>query len=174
MPSRILVALRVRVTPERAFEAFTSEIGQWWQPNGLFQFTRRGPGRLAFTPGPDGRLMETHADGEVFEVGRITVWDPPTELAFHWRQASFTPDQTTHVRVRFESVDLGTRVTVEHIGWDGIARDNAARHGFPLDVFQLRHAEWWRALLEAYRNRLTAHSAPVGPPPSKVVLSAGR
>src|SRR5690606_26686140 len=37
--SRVLVSLRVRATPTRAFSAFTEEIGRWWRPNGLFQFT---------------------------------------------------------------------------------------------------------------------------------------
>jgi hypothetical protein len=40
-----------------------------------------------------------------------------------------------------------TRVTVEHRGWDAIPQEHAARHGFPLGVFQMRLAEQWRALL---------------------------
>ncbi|MCU1343739.1 MAG: Activator of Hsp90 ATPase 1 family protein, partial [Acidimicrobiia bacterium] len=50
--SRVLVAMRVRASPERAFSAFTEEIAQWWKPNGLFQFTENRNGTLAFEPGP--------------------------------------------------------------------------------------------------------------------------
>ena len=57
-PSRVLVALRVDATPERAFAAFTGEIGRWWRPNGLFQFSVGRTGELAFEPGPSGRLVE--------------------------------------------------------------------------------------------------------------------
>ena len=57
-PSRVLVALRVDATPERAFAAYTGEIGRWWRPNGLFQFSVRRTGELAFEPGPSGRLVE--------------------------------------------------------------------------------------------------------------------
>jgi len=39
--SRVLVSLRVKASPERAFEAFVNEIGAWWQPNPLFTFTPR-------------------------------------------------------------------------------------------------------------------------------------
>ena len=39
-------------------------------------------------------------------------------------------------------------------GWDAIPQRHAARHGFPLDVFQLRHAEWWQALLASYKKQL--------------------
>jgi uncharacterized protein YndB with AHSA1/START domain len=113
MPSRVLVALRVAATPERAFEAFTTEIGQWWRPNELFRFTdASASGRLAFEPGPGGRLMEQQSGGEIFEIGQVTVWEPPDRLAFSWRQASFSPDQRTEVHVRFEHVGSETRVTV--------------------------------------------------------------
>jgi uncharacterized protein YndB with AHSA1/START domain len=79
---RILVALRVKAPPERAFEAFTREIGAWWRPNGLFQFTNGRPGAVAFEPGPGGRFTETLEDGSVFEIGRISVWEPPLRLVF--------------------------------------------------------------------------------------------
>jgi uncharacterized protein YndB with AHSA1/START domain len=154
MGSRVLVALRVAASPERAFDLFTQDIGEWWLPNQRFQFTPRGPGRLAFEPGPDGRLVERLPDGEVFEVGRIQVWERPSRLVFRWRQASFELDQTTEVHVRFEPIGGETRVTVEHSGWDTIPREHAARHGFPLDATQQRLAEWWQTLLRAYRDRL--------------------
>ena len=56
-PSRVLVALRVDATPERAFAAFTDEIGRWWRPNQLFRFSTERSGTLAFEPGPAGRLV---------------------------------------------------------------------------------------------------------------------
>jgi hypothetical protein len=66
---------------------------------------------------------------------------------FSWRAASFAADQETEVHVRFEDLGHETRVVVEHFGWDALPADHAARHGFPLAVFQLRFAEWWRGLL---------------------------
>src|SRR5215831_5241792 len=93
--SRVLVALRVAATPERAFAAFTDDIGQWWRPNQLFQLTPTGPGDMAFEPGPGGRLVERQTGGGEYEVGRITLWDPPAALKFQWRPASFSPEQST-------------------------------------------------------------------------------
>lgn len=156
MTSRVLVALRIQAPPERVFEAFVDEIDRWWQPNRLFQFSRGRTGRMRFEPGLGGRLAEIYGDGEVFEVGRIRTWEPPSRLVFSWRQASFSADQETEVRVRFEPAGDQTRVTVEHLGWDTIPRDHAARHGFPLFDFQQRHAEWWRSLLEALRDDVKA------------------
>ena len=153
--SRVLVALRVKATPERAWGAFVGDIGVWWRANPLFAFTPRDPGVLAFEPGEGGRLTETLASGKVFEIGRVRAWEPPGRLVFGWRQATFAPDQMTHVEVRFEAVGEETRVTVEHTGWDSVPQAHVARHGFPATIFLTRHAEWWQSLLETYKVRLS-------------------
>jgi len=152
--SRVLVSLRVAATPERAFAAFTDEIAAWWRPNGLFRLTPAGPGVMAFEPGPSGRLVERHAGGGEYEVGRITVWDPPANLVFQWRPASFSQEMTTEVHVRFEPVGGETRVVVEHSGWDTIEPKHAARHGFPLAAFLAREAEWWQVLLRSLQAQV--------------------
>ena len=169
--SRVLVAIRVPVAAARAFVAFTEQIGDWWEPNGLFQFTVGRTGTLAFEPGPNGRLVETYPDGSSFVIGHIRAWDPPRRLVLSWRQASFAPDQETELHVRFDDVEdpagavPQTRVVIEHFGWDGIPPEHAARHGFPLATFQLRFAEWWQELLRALTDVASDHpSAP--PPPS--------
>ncbi|NNG98602.1 ATPase [Gordonia araii NBRC 100433] len=148
--SRVLVALRVRADRERAFAVFTEQIGQWWRPNQLFQFRPGHTGTMAFELGPRRRLVERYADGTEFTVGLIREWDPPRKLAVGWRQAGFRDDQDTELHVTFEPVDDRpdeTRVVVEHFGWDRIPPESAARHGFPLPVFQLRFAQWWREQL---------------------------
>ena len=152
MSSRVLVALRVPASPDRAFAAFTADIGLWWRPNRMFNFTPRSPGVLAFEPGEGGRLTETLPTGKVFEIGRVRAWEPPHRLVFGWRQATFSPDQDTEVEVRFEAVGNETRVTVEHRGWDSVPATHVARHGFPNAVFLQRHGEWWRDLLTAFRG----------------------
>ena len=159
MSSRVLVALRVKATPERAFAVFTAEIGQWWRPNGYsFDFTPRSPGVIVVRAGPGaaGRLIETLPNGKMFEVGKIRVWEPPHRLVFGWRQAAFTPDQDTQVEIRFEDVGDETRITVVHTGWDSVPAKHVARHGFPDPIFLQRHAEWWQSLLGSFK------SAPAG------------
>lgn len=147
MTAAVIVAIRVEASPARTFDCFTRDIGRWWQPNPLFQLTPQGDGALEFEPGAGGRLFTTLPDGREFEIGRIEVWQPGVELALSWRQASFGPDQVTHLHVRFEAVGDATRVTVEHRGWDTIPEKHAARHGFPLMLFQRREAEHWQAML---------------------------
>lgn len=148
--SKVFVALRVQASPERAFAAFTGEIGAWWRPNGLFQTTPRAPGLLAFE---GGRLIETLANGKVFEIGRVLAWEPPTRLMFSWRQASFPLDLHTEVEVTFTAVGDETRVSVEHRGFDAVP-EGVARHGFPDSALLQRLAEWWRDLLSSYNRSL--------------------
>jgi hypothetical protein len=160
MSSKVLVALRVKASPRRAFTVFTSDASLWWRPNALFAFTPRSPGVVAFEPGEGGRFIETLPSGKVFEIGRIRVWDPPADdaspgrLVFGWRQATFTPDQDTEVEILFEPVGAETRVTVEHRGWDSVPGPHKARHGFPNPIFLRRHGEWWQALLSSYNERI--------------------
>ncbi|HZD53935.1 MAG TPA: SRPBCC domain-containing protein [Woeseiaceae bacterium] len=151
MISCVLVAVRVRATPERAFDVFVREIERWWGPSGLFRTTDQGDGAMKFVGGPGGRLITVLPDGREFEIGRITTWQPGRKLAFTWHQESFAPTQSTDVEVRFEPMGEETRVTVEHRGWGEIPQEHAARHGFPERPFLERAAEWWQANLGGYR-----------------------
>ena len=154
MTAAVIVSVRVGVSPLRAFEAFTEEIGEWWRSNPLFRLTPLGDGYLRFEPGEGGRLFAIFANGKEFEVGRITVWRPGELLALTWRQATFGPDQSTELHVRFEPVGDETRITVEHRGWDTIPQSHAARHGFELMLFQHQQAKHWRALLSSLNAML--------------------
>jgi uncharacterized protein YndB with AHSA1/START domain len=153
MTSKVYVALRVKATPEQAFAAFTEDIGQWWRPSMLFQTTPR-PGVLSFEPGEGGRLVETRAGGKVFEIGKITVWEPPYRLVFSWRQANFPPDLHTEVEVGFQAVGEETRVSVEHRGFDRVPVESAARHRFPDGVLLMRLSEFWRGQIAAVGERI--------------------
>ena len=142
------MALRVKADPMRAFEVFTAEIGAWWRHNPLFAFTPRDPGVMAFE---DGRLIETRTGGKVFEIGTVSVWEPGQRLVFGWRQAAFAEGQATEVEVLFEPVGDETRVSVTHNGWDSVPAKHVAKHGMPEAYFLRRHAEYWQALLGAFK-----------------------
>lgn len=150
--SAVIVSLRVLATPDRAFDVFTSDIGVWWRPGALFQLTPRGDGTLSFEDRQ--RMITTLPNGKVFEIGRVHVWQRGERLAFSWRQGGFTPDMVTEVDIRFEKIGEDTRITVEHRGWDTIPQDHIARHGFPLQITQMRLADYWRNLLAGVKATL--------------------
>ncbi|MDE2182326.1 MAG: SRPBCC domain-containing protein [Alphaproteobacteria bacterium] len=150
MRSCVFVALRVKTSPERAFDAFTQEIGLWWRPDPLFPITPRGDGVLAFDG--EGALVTRLPDGTVFEIGKVTEWRRGQKLAFNWRPATFDQGQTTNVEITFEAVGSETRVSVRHHGWLEIPQDHVARHGFPDQITQLRVADWWWRSLAAFEE----------------------
>jgi hypothetical protein len=68
-------------------------------------------------------------------------------LVFEFRARNFEPGQVTEVEVLFESAEQGTRVTVEHRGWDTLPSEHPARHGMDDGSFQDMMAIWWADLL---------------------------
>jgi len=127
----------VALDPLTAFSVFTEEIGAWWRPRIAGLFREGPPGVMKFEAGRNGRLLEVYADrpDDPFEIGRVLAWIPGERLVFEWRQRGFAPHDVTEVEVRFEAVKAGTRVTVEHRGWEKIPRGHSARHGWEGEAF---------------------------------------
>lgn len=117
-PTSASASVEVSVDPLTAFQAFTAEIGHWWVPGPInaWDFSRAVTRRIE--PGVGGRVLEVYAD-DVLELGRITVWEPGIRLVY---RSSVDP---TEVDVRFEAVDAGTRVRVEHFVLPGGDPDQA-------------------------------------------------
>ena len=97
--------VEVAADPGRAFAAFTDEIDSWWVRGAINFFDAARAIEMRIEPGVDGRVLEVY-EGDALELGRITVWEPGTRLAYR----SSVDD--SEVDVRFEPVDSGTRVTV--------------------------------------------------------------
>lgn len=154
------VSVRVAAGLEAAFDAFTGKLGAWWRPHPLFATTPPAPGAVALLdPGPDGRLVETLADGRTFEFGRVIAWERPVRVSFSWRPASLGPEDATEVEVSFTAVGELTRVTVTHRGWERVPSSHVARHGAPPADLMRRLGEWWTAQLARYKAEVTAASA---------------
>jgi SAM-dependent methyltransferase len=96
---------------------------------------------IRFEPGAEGRVTE----GAV-EVGRVVAWEPGARIALEWHPADWQPDEATRVELRFEPVDDGTRVTLEHSGWGRLIGDPGELAGwFAGEVV----APLWRATAPA-------------------------
>lgn len=150
----VRVSVRVEVDPATAFDVFTREIGTWWG-DGMRPGSgpdRANAGTLRFEPGAEGRLVEAFATGEVFEVGRVCIWEPGRRIVFEWRQGNFTPEQVTEVAVEFEAVAGGTQLTLTHVGLDRLPLDHGARHGLgDGDAFLRMFGDWWTERLGGLR-----------------------
>ena len=148
---RVRVTTVVAVDPVTAFEIFTEEVDGWWKRGPRYRFVKSGV--LRFEPGEGGRLVEVidAAAGKVYEVGEILVWEPAARLVFGWRGHHFEADQRTEVEVCFEASGDGTRVTVEHRGWDALPAHHRARHGLQGGAFSAMMGLWWGDVLVSLR-----------------------
>src|SRR5260370_9225979 len=124
----VSATVEVAVNPSTAFAIFTEESGRWWRPGPInWNDSRRAVG-MRFEPGVGGCWIEVRDEvtGEGFECGRILVWEAGARLVFLYRDAGHEIDDT-EVEVRFEAIDGGTKVTLEHRGWDKVLLDIVAR-----------------------------------------------
>ena len=154
----VRVSTVVALEPSDAFEVFTEEVDSWWRRGPRFRWNPAADGVVRFEPGAGGRLVEEYAEGEPFEVGRVSVWEPAERLVFGFRARAFGAGDHTEVEVRFEAVEGGTRVTVEHRGWDSLPADHPVRHGLAGEAFTGMMGTWWGELLVSAR----AHAAERG------------
>jgi uncharacterized protein YndB with AHSA1/START domain len=141
----VTVVARIAVDPDRAFAAFTGEIGSWWGAG-----TRLGwNGTLRFEPGAGGRLVK-HRGAEVVELGRVRVWEPGKCLVFELREEG---GGATEVEVRFEALGSGTRVTIEHRGFEALPADHPVRCGLAGEGLARLWGRCWSERLDLVRAR---------------------
>lgn len=151
---RVRVQTHVRAPPDRVFRVFTEDIDRWWGRGPAYRALGKRGGVLLLEPFVGGRLFESLGtdDGPAVVTGRVTVFEPPTHLAFDWRAVPFAPDEWTTVDIRFDPTDTGTRITLVHAGWSGIRPDHPARHGQPAGPFLRALGQWWAGLLGSVRE----------------------
>jgi uncharacterized protein YndB with AHSA1/START domain len=154
------ISVTVEVPPPLAFEIFTVEIDRWWRRGVKFRHAGAKRGFLRIEPKVGGRLFES-IDGDggahVIEVGRVSVWEPPTRLAFTWRNANFAAHESTDVDVEFAPAATGTLVTVTHRGLSALRPDHPARHGLQGAGFSRMIGLWWGDQMSSLRQVCTEH-----------------
>ncbi len=103
----VRASIDLSLEPLATFNVFVEELSE--------ALARLG---MRLDPGPGGRVTEGNA-----EVGRIVSWQPGEEIVLEWHQANWKPDEVTKVELRFEPVQVGTRITLEHHGWGRLLGD---------------------------------------------------
>ncbi len=103
---------------ERAFLVFTAEAGRWW-PLATKSVGRDQAADLVFESRVGGRVYERLHDGGEHEWGEILAWEPPHRLVFSWHPGR-GPESGQEVEVRFTPSEDGTRLDLEHRGWDSL------------------------------------------------------
>jgi uncharacterized protein YndB with AHSA1/START domain len=121
--------VEVGVDPATAFELFTAHIGEWYVGG---PHAWRDPSRavgMRLEPGVGGRWIEVwdRASGEGCEHGVVRVWEPASRLVVAYRHPWLPAEPPTELEIRFDACDAGTRVVLEHRGFERLPADAAAR-----------------------------------------------
>jgi hypothetical protein len=129
-------SFEVDCSAEHAFSVWTSRIATWWPSD----HTVSGEAELVvFQGGVGGRIFERASDGVEHDWGEVTLWNPPTQLAYRWHLGA---DRTaaTEVQVRFVARGAAaTRIEIEHRGWEQL--------GEAADQWRDRNQVGWDTLL---------------------------
>ena len=141
MTSPLRITFDVACPAEHAFAVWTSRIGTWWPPD----HTVTGDRDLAVVleSGVGGRIYERAADGTEHEWGEVTVWQPPTRLAYLWYLGRDRAD-ATEVEISFRPRGDSTRVDIEHRGWERVG-----------ERWRDRTRIGWQTLLPHYQKEIT-------------------
>jgi hypothetical protein len=134
--------LTVDASLETAFETFTREMSSWW-PTITHSIYEDKVKDVVFDEKVGGRVYERSTSGEEADWADVLAWDPPRRFVLRWR---VNPERgPTEVEVRFEPQGDGTRVHLEHRGWDEIG-DAQGRAGYD---------SGWDVVLAPYVETLT-------------------
>jgi len=136
----IMKTVDVACEPERAFEVFTARMSRWW-PLLKYSVGQAQARTCGIEPRVGGSVWEERDDGERSAWGTITVWEPPGRLAFTWHPGR-DPETAQEVELRFHPIAGGTRVELEHRGWQKLGAQAArTREGYDTgwDDVLLRH-----------------------------------
>lgn len=130
----IHATVKVGRTPEDAFRVFTQEMGSWWplQAFSMAEDTESGvkAESVVFEEHEGGRVYEVMSDGNEGTWATILTWDPPRRLVLAWKP-NLTDHSPTELDVMFTAEGDGTRVDLEHRGWERLgALAEEARSGY--------------------------------------------
>ncbi len=142
----IEVVTVVNTSVEDAFQAFVTNINDWW-PMDPFSLSK---GTLTLEPKLSGKIIETSEEGATFVWGHVTRWDAPHRLDIAWYVGAIE-ETATQVSVEFATTDDGrTGVTLIQTGWEALG-------DLANDIRNRNNAGWTTILGTHYANYVTAH-----------------
>lgn len=109
-------SIEVSCGPAEAFRLFTDDIDSWW-PLATHSVGQAETVSCHFEGRDGGRIFETHKDGTTHVWGTITAWEPSARVVFSWHPGR-DADTAQEVELRFIGISSGTRVELEHRGWE--------------------------------------------------------
>jgi uncharacterized protein YndB with AHSA1/START domain len=119
-------SVTVNCSPEQAFDLFTKQKTTWW-PYESHSASGEKPEEVVYEPHEGGRVYDRLTGGRENQWATVLVWEPPHRLAIEWNVNPANP--TTELEVRFTPEGEGTRVDLEHRGWERYGGEAAESFG---------------------------------------------
>ena len=141
-PKPILKELTFAVPVERAWSVFTTEIDSWW-PVATHSVEPDRVKEIVLEAHTGGRIFERWRDGTECPWGEVDLCEPPHRIRFSWQPNPQRP-AATEVEVTFTATDGGTRVTLEHRGWERLGDEGPESRD--------DYAGGWDPVLDRYRE----------------------
>jgi uncharacterized protein YndB with AHSA1/START domain len=138
--------IRVGVPPAEAFELFTEHIADWWPLRQGFSYGVERCDSIHLEPHVGGRFFERFIDGDEFQVGVVSVCEPPSRIVFSWAPPVWSG--ATEVEVRFvPDQHDATTVHLVHRGFEALGPEaESTRDGF---------ANGWPTVLQTFATHAT-------------------
>jgi uncharacterized protein YndB with AHSA1/START domain len=143
----VMDAVRKSVTVdcdvEDAFRIYTADTMSWWPVK--THSIHETVSEIVFEPRVGGEVYELSTSGEKGHWATVLQWDPPHRLVLAWNIRERDP-VATEVEVRFLPDGDGTRVEVEHRGWERLEERAAEKRG--------DYDSGWDEVLASYVERV--------------------
>jgi uncharacterized protein YndB with AHSA1/START domain len=134
----------VEARQDHAFDTWTNEIGRWWPAD--HTHTGRSDLQIVLEGRVGGRIFERTPDGQEWDWGEVTAWEPPARLVYLWHLKRDRAE-ATEVEIRFVSLtDDATRVDIEHRGWEVLGSEG--------QTWRDRNMGGWATLLPHYQSAM--------------------
>ena len=128
---------------EEAFRVFTTDALKWWPTEG--HSIHQQLSEIVFEPRVGGEVYEVSESGERGHWATVLEWEPPHRIVLAWNILKREGD-LTEVEVRFSPEDDGTKVELEHRGWERVAEAGAEKRG--------SYDTGWDVVLGKYAERV--------------------
>jgi uncharacterized protein YndB with AHSA1/START domain len=127
---------------DHAFDTWTLEIGRWWPAD--HTHTGRSDLEIVLEGRVGGRIFERTPDGQEWDWGEVTTWEPPARFVYLWHLKRDRAE-ATEVEIRFVSLaHHATRVDIEHRGWEVLGAEG--------QTWRDRNMGGWATLLPHYQS----------------------
>ena len=143
--------VRVERPAAEAFRLFTDEIARWWPVRGHSVAEERAE-TVVFEPREGGRVYERRDDGTISYWAEVVAWEPPHRFVLAWQPNPDAP-APTEVEVAFTPEGDGTRVDLEHRGWE--------RLGERAELARTEYETGWDGVLGLYAGTSRENGAAI-------------